>query len=178
MSGDLELLDGISLFLSKDTIHYEPILELKKSALQLAYNNNGSIIKIISNLLENAGTIISEGFFHSYSLQLQVSGSTFFISDKFISSRQQRHEVVKLISVIDLSENQLIYNSLTNRERQILCFLARGYKQSIISFVLHIGIETFKSHRKSLYTKMDFKSKADLNTWAEKYLELYFRRKD
>ena len=56
------------------------------------------------------------------------------------------------------------------REKQLLCFIYRGYRQSHIAFIYGITVATFKSHRKHLYRKMKFHDRADLFNWCENFL--------
>ncbi|HNP49556.1 MAG TPA: helix-turn-helix transcriptional regulator [Bacteroidia bacterium] len=178
MIEDLAYIDGISVFLSKDAVQFEKVIELNKSILSTALVNQSSILKIISSLTQDMNKIISEGVFSSYSIQLHFQGNTLFLSDSFVSSRFVSTGQGGAISSIDFNENKFLYDSLTQREKQILCFLSRGYKPAIICFVLFIGIETFKSHRKNLYSKMNFLNKSDLQRWADRYLDLYFNYND
>jgi DNA-binding NarL/FixJ family response regulator len=56
--------------------------------------------------------------------------------------------------------------SLSDRELQVLCFLARGSKMKEIAATLHLSTKTVETYRSRILTKLNFKSNADLVLFA------------
>lgn len=51
--------------------------------------------------------------------------------------------------------------NLTNRENEILEFLAKGYRYKEIAEKLHVGLETVRSHVHHIYEKLQVSSRTD-----------------
>jgi DNA-binding NarL/FixJ family response regulator len=98
-------------------------------------------------------------------INLKLNNSTFKFVRYYVSSEDD----------ILYSENLEKYKNLTKKEKAILIFLFRGYKQASIAFALKISINTYRHHRKNLYRKMGFISKFHLNSWSEKYLYTFLK---
>jgi DNA-binding NarL/FixJ family response regulator len=73
---------------------------------------------------------------------------------------------------LELAQKQ--FQKLSYREKSVLTFLSKGYKQSQISLVLNMPVDTYRDIRKRIYRKMKFKSKIDLLKWSEKNLTYSF----
>ena len=56
---------------------------------------------------------------------------------------------------------------LTPRETEIVSLLARGRDQAFIAEYLHISVDTVKTHRRSIYRKLDIHSHQELLTLLE-----------
>lgn len=62
--------------------------------------------------------------------------------------------------------NSPLHELLTDREFQILCFLAMGYKRNEIAQKLGISKNTVSNHRKNILNKLGFISNAELTQYA------------
>ncbi|WP_347295085.1 response regulator transcription factor [Gordonibacter sp.] len=58
------------------------------------------------------------------------------------------------------------YQQLSNRELEILQLLAKGYTNREISELIFLSVKTVEAHRAKLYKKLDFKTRADLVSYA------------
>lgn len=117
------------------------------------------------------GRILKEGAqCREYRLRLLLSGETYILSPADHSATMINLNAEPSPEWQHLSKSSLLYKKLTKREKQLLCFLYRGYKQNQIAFVYGISIGTLKSHRKNLYKKMQFHSRKDLVDWCEVHL--------
>ncbi len=75
-----------------------------------------------------------------------------------MTSEIARHVVASFrrkTSVADLSL------SLSTREEEILVHLTKGYSNKEIADILHLSIETVRSHLKNIYTKMHVRSRTE-----------------
>lgn len=69
------------------------------------------------------------------------------------------------------------WNSLTEAERQVADMVAKGLTNNMISLVLEITERTVRSHRSSIYEKLEVENAAelsgflnDLNRYRKAYL--------
>jgi len=53
-------------------------------------------------------------------------------------------------------------SKITDREKEILDLISRGYSTKEISEILYISDETVKSHRKNLFRKLNARNSANL----------------
>ncbi len=63
-------------------------------------------------------------------------------------------------------EEDRSYQSLSNRELEILQLLAKGYTNKEISERIFLSVKTVEAHRSKIYKKLDFKTRADLVSYA------------
>jgi DNA-binding NarL/FixJ family response regulator len=76
----------------------------------------------------------------------KIVGSVFTVRD--ISSRKQAE--------IDLSEaRQVLRNSLTPREKEVLQLMVKGSRTKEIAFDLNISSRTVEAHRKNMMSKLN-----------------------
>ena len=66
------------------------------------------------------------------------------------------------------------YESLTDREREILAKVAQGYSNKEIAEQLIISVKTVESHKSNLMEKLDLKTRPDLVKFAMKKGLLHF----
>ena len=59
-----------------------------------------------------------------------------------------------------------IWDTVTQREREILKLMAEGYKSKEIAEILCIAVKTVNTHRNSLMKKLNLHNTADLTTYA------------
>lgn len=62
--------------------------------------------------------------------------------------------------------DDLSYQQLSNRELEILQLLAKGYTNKEISELIFLSVKTVEAHRAKLYKKLNFKTRADLVSYA------------
>jgi len=68
-----------------------------------------------------------------------------------------------------LHENINLFESLTNREKELLRFFALGHTNQEISKELFISVETVATHRKNIKRKLGCKSNYDCTHFAQVY---------
>jgi DNA-binding NarL/FixJ family response regulator len=59
-----------------------------------------------------------------------------------------------------------VYETLTLREREVLCLVAAGYKNAEVAEKLSISVRTVEVHRTRLMQKLDLRTQADLIRFA------------
>lgn len=66
------------------------------------------------------------------------------------------------------------YESLTNREKQVLKLIAEGYKNSEIADILYLSVKTVMGHRTHIMEKLNLHSRTELVKFAiqKKLIEL------
>jgi DNA-binding NarL/FixJ family response regulator len=57
-------------------------------------------------------------------------------------------------------------NELTNREREVLQLIARGYRYKEIAARLHLSVKTIESHVTNVLRKLQLTSRHELTRWA------------
>ena len=62
-----------------------------------------------------------------------------------------------------------LFDTLTEREKELLKLWAQGATNSEISDLLSISIETVKTHRKNIKKKLEIQNSTELNTYAKAF---------
>jgi RNA polymerase sigma factor (sigma-70 family) len=57
-------------------------------------------------------------------------------------------------------------DQLTDREREVMRLLARGYRYKEIAKQLHISIKTVESHASTVLRKLQLSNRHELSRWA------------
>jgi DNA-binding NarL/FixJ family response regulator len=70
------------------------------------------------------------------------------------------------VSDLDVDSQQPMHSRLSEREFQILCKLAAGSSVSEIAAELCISVKTVSTYRSRVLEKMNFKTNADLTSYA------------
>ena len=93
------------------------------------------------------------------------------IQPLFIRSRNQNGTIIS--SLINLFSKKIhAVNEvplITNREKEILMYLATGLSSKQIADKLKISINTISNHRKNMLSKTNCKSSAELMNYAAKH---------
>ncbi len=66
----------------------------------------------------------------------------------------------------ELDEKQTSFNQLTPREKEVLCFIAKGYSNKVIGRELDISDGTVKLHVKSILKKLSLSSRVEAAVMA------------
>ncbi len=66
----------------------------------------------------------------------------------------------------DVKEDEIVYESLSDREKQVLKLIAEGYTAQQIADILHLSIKTIMTHRTNLMDKLGFHNRAELIKYA------------
>jgi two-component system response regulator NreC len=61
------------------------------------------------------------------------------------------------------------FQTLTNRELEILTYLAQGYTNKEIAEKVFLSVKTVETHRSKIYSKLDIESRAELVHFAIKH---------
>ncbi len=68
-----------------------------------------------------------------------------------------------------ITNNTSKYNELTEREREIVKYLASGLSKKQIASALHIATSTVQTHTKNIYKKLDINKVTELSVWVENF---------
>jgi RNA polymerase sigma factor (sigma-70 family) len=82
------------------------------------------------------------------------------------------HEVVQNLLESDEQEAKVIdqaYNTLTRREKQVMCLLAEGLSPHEVAEKLRISRKTVENHRSNILSKLDLHSSVELVRYAAKF---------
>ncbi|OCA91892.1 response regulator [Pseudobacillus wudalianchiensis] len=60
------------------------------------------------------------------------------------------------------------YKLLSNREEEVLVFIAKGYSNKEIAEILHISVKTVETHKSKIMDKLDLQKKHELVAYAIK----------
>lgn len=63
-------------------------------------------------------------------------------------------------------KEESVWDTVTQREREVLKLLAEGYTNKDIALFLHISVKTVEKHRSNLIGKLDLHNVAQLTTYA------------
>lgn len=66
----------------------------------------------------------------------------------------------------EVNEDEALYESLSDREKQVLKLIAEGHTNQEIADILHLGIKTIMTHRTTLMEKLGFHNRTDLIKYA------------
>lgn len=89
-----------------------------------------------------------------------VSDISYLKREGFVSFRFQSSQ--KQVRLADISSRQKSFGLFSNRERDILRLLARGYSTQKIEETLHISQHTVRTHRRNMHKKCSVKNTAQL----------------
>mgnify|MGYP001167285857 CR=1 FL=1 len=65
-----------------------------------------------------------------------------------------------------VNADEVVYESLTDREKQVLKLIAEGKTNQQIADMLFLGIKTVMTHRTTLMEKLGFHNRTELVRWA------------
>lgn len=116
-----------------------------------------------------------------YAVRLLRAGALGYITKG--SSTKELHDAVQLVAkgqrflpekgkdaillqLLDLEKYPASLETLSDRELQVLCLLARGYKMKDIAGTLHLSVKTIETYRSRILAKLHFRSNADLILFA------------
>jgi two-component system nitrate/nitrite response regulator NarL len=91
-------------------------------------------------------------------IEAVISGGTHFSSEV---ARVALNQVVR-----GNTDNSAPLTRLTNREREVLLFIAEGFSNKEIATQLDIGVRTVETHRERIMRKLDIHSIAGLTRFA------------
>lgn len=86
--------------------------------------------------------------------------------EMFIYPSMTRKLVVDYLGRAQAGEGRDTYDNLTDREREVLRYIADGKTTAHIADVLQISVHTVRSHRENLMKKLDLHSKTELTKYA------------
>lgn len=75
-------------------------------------------------------------------------------------------DLTKQLFSVDGEEKDVSYQSLSNRELEILQLLAKGYTNKEISEHIYLSVKTIEAYRSKIYSKLNLSSRADLVAYA------------
>ena len=66
----------------------------------------------------------------------------------------------------EVSDGEILYDRLSDREKQVLKLIAEGYTSQEIADILYLSIKTAMTHRTNLMEKLGFHNRAELIKYA------------
>lgn len=75
-----------------------------------------------------------------------------------------------------IEEQRALYESLTDQEKKIVCFLGRGYRQQAIALIFQMSTNTFQHHRINIFRKLRFTNNVQMINWCHQYLDIFFEK--
>jgi DNA-binding CsgD family transcriptional regulator len=167
MSTDITLVEEVLLQTSNDYASFKTVKTLSRSEIAGTFSPFTSLISFTSGLLDYGRRLVDSGECNSFRLLFKLQHETFYIYDA------KRADVLKTQNdSVDMREN--IYLGLSEREKQLLCFLYRGYRYHQIAPLFSLSVNTLKKYRQNIYSKMKFNTKTELVQWSDEHLEELF----
>ena len=164
-------IKAVKLEVSTDTKNFSVDREVSGTDLENAIAFHHSVFDFLMAISSEGKSICGQGKYKSYRLQICHHNETFYLFDEKFLIKQTDTKARRECPVEELKR----YEALSHRERQVLCFLYRGYKQEDIAFVFGMSIHTIKKHRYNIYSKAKFRNRTELAVWCEKYLHTVFK---
>ncbi len=112
------------------------------------------------SLFNNLKIIILDDNKHSFSSNMNII--------KIISVKSNKSEILSILKNIfeDKTENEHINEEISEREREIIKFVALGYTNKQIADKLFLSIHTITTHRKNISNKLGIKTISGLTIYA------------
>lgn len=100
--------------------------------------------------------------------QLITAIHTVNAGDAFLQPTATKKLIHEYLDAVKQGQNQDAYHSLTEREKEILTWVAKGYSNKEISERLLISVKTVETHKSNLMEKLGLKTRPDLVKYALK----------
>lgn len=186
------LLDGFVSILDKDeNIEVVATAQNGKEVLQLLGEQEVDIVLLDINMPELNGVetckkiakdfpdvkVIALSMYkqQSYVNRMKVNGAKGYLlkddsAEEIVKAIHTVHEgkdyyssqVMAILNSQNLSRQDLIVESITRREKEVLELISQGMSSRLISEKLFVSYYTIETHRKSLLLKFDAKNTAEL----------------
>ena len=97
-------------------------------------------------------------------LKIQQLNNNFFVLNRFASEK----DIIEKLSLIMKETHNAAESAeeLSQREKEVLCLIAKGLINKEIADTLNISINTVLSHRKNITAKLGIKSVSGLSVYA------------
>jgi len=161
--------NAIVLSLSKNESVYFTVVELTQSSLSRMLSAGSSVFEIIDMFLLSGFKALSTGVFKKFKVYILVGNEWYQIAKSDTLPFQLNQEK----NSPEFLRNMENFSRLTLAERKILKLSALGFYEKEIKKILEISINTFQTHRRSIYSKMEFRNKSQLTRWCDCYLEQF-----
>lgn len=166
---DVSVLDQLTVWLSRDKVHFFKLIELNQSGILRVVSSRFKAEDVISEIIQEVEQVIHSGNFESYHVQIKFG-------EQFVCYSNFNQVETNTNSWPDLNDSDTFkgeeikkFSELTNREKQVFFFIANGHSQEDVTAVLNMSLESLKFHRKNLYRKLGFNSKFELLKWYMKF---------
>lgn len=167
MFQDFNGILSVQLELSNDSKNFKKFREIKREDLNSTVFVD-SIMDLLRELINEGKSICKKANGKSFRLRICTEKENYFLYDA--SLKRIENDTTKPIQAKVPEQEKQRFNLLTKREKEILCFLFRGYKQNDMAYIFGTTIQKIKKHRFSIYDKAGFRNKTELSDWCEKYL--------
>lgn len=98
--------------------------------------------------------------------ELMVAIDSVMLGKPFISSGISVQVIEGYLSGRKSLKDESGWDTVTQREKEVLKLLAEGYTNKHIASFLHISVKTVEKHRSNLISKLDLHNVAQLTTYA------------
>lgn len=123
------------------------------------YSNTDYVMRIIQSGAR--GFVLKEAFAEELIQAIETvhSGGSYFSPEV---ARVALNQVVRG----NANDSTALLTRLTNREREVLLYIAEGFSNKEIAVQLNIGVRTVETHRERIMRKLDIHSIAGLTRFA------------
>jgi DNA-binding NarL/FixJ family response regulator len=98
--------------------------------------------------------------------ELMVAVDSVLQGKRYISPSISENVLEGYITGRKKLKTQTTWDSITQREREVLKLLGEGYQNKEISDLLHISVKTVEKHRANIMNKLDLHNAAALTAFA------------
>jgi DNA-binding NarL/FixJ family response regulator len=98
--------------------------------------------------------------------ELQIAVRTVLEGKTYISPQVADKVMVGYLESTKKLKSKTDWDTITQREREVLKLVAEGYKNKEIAEMLHISVKTVEKHRANIMKKLDLHSASELTTYA------------
>lgn len=171
---DIRNLQFLSLELIDNGGQAKEYFSLGLDGIQKTSNTLASFTSMVLSFVKAGDYMVKSGYCSGYRLRTESAGSKTVLCDSGQISMLQVADTSSNDEELEISLNR--FGTLSLREKQILCFHAKGCKIEESCQMLCITKSTYTKHRKNLQKKLHIHSPLEFGAWCEKYLELCFKQ--
>lgn len=142
--------------------------------LEMVERNNENVIYSFFQQVRSSPSHPWSWYTSSTRILLKDASGAPLLSITFAVPIDPVHHLTNKVSRL-LDENNFLrahmkeFSSLTRREKEVMREFANGKSSSEISDVLHLAVDTIKTHRKNIYGKLRIKSGYELLEYARAF---------
>jgi DNA-binding CsgD family transcriptional regulator len=165
-------INEITFNISDDALNFQTIITISRSSIELALRNNKTLFSIINTIFNSARQVFNERKIH-YRLNIFFENLNITMTDSVSEGSIYSLGKIDAAGILEKSKAIKQFSSLTKKEKEVLLLISKKIKQAIIISDLKISLNTFKTHKRRIYFKMEFKDRDDLLEWAKLHSDIF-----